>query len=69
MSDISINYLGDPGILTHPLYLKWSLQTLAYASANSVDLKADLAGMTANQDNLAIASYLATLLRIVGLLG
>ena len=67
LHDISINYLGDEGILTHPLYLKWSQLSIESISGAAANLKTDLKGVQANMDNLAIVSYLSTLLRVAGL--
>ena len=68
MHAIPINYLGDESILTNPLYLKWSLVTLGDVKTDLADVKNDLQAVTANQDNILIASYLATLIRIAGLI-
>jgi hypothetical protein len=68
MHDISINYLGDESILTHPLYLKWSQNTLTAVKAGLVPLKADLSAVEANMHNLKIIAYLSTLIRIAGMI-
>lgn len=68
MHDLSITYLGDNSILTHPLYLKWSQNTLTAVKAGLVPLKADVGGIDANMDNLQIVAYLTTLIRIAGLI-
>lgn len=68
MDSVSINYVGGDEILTNPIYLKWSqldVEAIASAVAN---LKTDIKGVQANKDNLAIISYLSTLLRVVALL-
>jgi len=69
LHDISINYLGDEAILTHPLYLKWSQLSFEQISSGAANLKTDLKAVQANMDNLAIISYLSTLLRAVALVG
>lgn len=66
---ISINYLGDQVLITNPLYVKWSVKTLADIKSNKADLKTDLGRIIANKDNLNIISYLSTLLRAVQLDG
>ena len=68
MQALPINYLGDESILTNPLYLKWSLVTLGDVKTALADVKNDLQAVKANQDNILIASYLATLIRIAGLI-
>jgi hypothetical protein len=68
MQALPINYLGDESILTNPLYLKWSLVNFGDAKTALADLKNDLQAVKANQDNLKIASYLATLIRIAGVI-
>jgi hypothetical protein len=68
MHDISINYLGEPEILTHPLYLKWSQLTLEDIVGTVANVKTDLKGVEANMDNLKIIAYLSTLIRISGLM-
>lgn len=65
---LPINYLGDESILTNPLYLKWSLVTCGDAKTALADLKNDLNGVKANQDNLQVIAYLSTLIRIAGLI-
>lgn len=66
---ISINYLGGKEIYTHPLYVKWSSKTLNVIAGDVASLKTDTKAVEANLDNLAIISYLATLLRVVTLVG
>jgi len=68
MHDISINYLGEPEILTHPLYLKWSQLTFNDIVGTVNNVKTDLKGVEANMDNLKIIAYLSTLIRISGLM-
>ena len=68
MHDLSINYLGDNSILTNPLYLKWSQNNLAQIKAALAALKTDLGNVEANMDNLNIAAYLSTLIRIAGMI-
>jgi hypothetical protein len=68
MHDISITYLGEPDILTHPLYLKWSQKNLNDIKVGLSSLKTDMGNIEANMDNLNIIGYLSTLLRIVGLI-
>ena len=68
MHALSINYFGDDSILTNPLYLKWSLVTFGDAKTALADLKNDLQAVKANKDNLQVASYLASLIRIAGLI-
>jgi hypothetical protein len=68
MHDISITYLGEPEILTHPLYLKWSQLTLEDIVGTVANVKTDLKGVEANMDNLKIIAYLSTLIRISGLM-
>tara|TARA_R110000824_G_scaffold90844_1_gene221605 strand:+ start:369 stop:575 length:207 start_codon:yes stop_codon:yes gene_type:complete len=68
MHDLSINYLGDQSILTHPLYVKWSVQTLGDIKTALAAVKNDVNGIDANMDNLAITSYLLTLIRIAGMI-
>ena len=65
---VSINYMGDTALMNNPLYLKWSQLTVEQINSAAAALKTDLKGVTANKDNLVIISYLATLLRINGLL-
>jgi len=67
MHDLSITYLGDNSILTHPLYLKWSQLSFEGILNDLNALKTDLKAVEANMDNLAIVSYLSTLLRVVPL--
>ena len=67
MHDISINYLGDESILINPLYLKWSQLSFEGILNDIIALKNDLNAVEANMDNLAIVSYLSTLLRVVPL--
>jgi hypothetical protein len=64
---ISINYTGSKGILTHPLYVKWSPLTLEQIATAAANVKTDLKGVQANMDNIEIISYLSTLLRAVTL--
>ena len=66
--DIAINYVGGPEILTHPLYVKWSVNNLAGIKAALANVKTDLGNIEANMDNLAIISYLSTLIRVGGLI-
>ena len=66
--DYAINYVGGNEILTHPLYVKWSQNNLAAIKAALANVKTDLGNVEANMDNLAIISYLATLIRIGGLI-
>jgi len=68
MHDLSINYLGDKSILTHPLYVKWSAQTLGDVKTALAAVKQDVAAIDGNMDNLAITSYLLTLIRIAGMI-
>jgi len=68
MHDLSINYLGDNSILTNPLYLKWSQNNLAQIKSALAALKTDLGNVEANMDNLNIAAYLSTLIRIAGMI-
>lgn len=67
MNSVAINYLGGEEILTHPLYLKWSQLSIENISGAVADLKTDLKGIQVNMNNLAIVSYLSTLLRAVAL--
>ena len=67
MNSVAINYLGGEEILTHPLYLKWSQLSIENISGSVADLKTDLKGIQVNMNNLAIVSYLSTLLRAVAL--
>lgn len=69
MNSVAINYLGGEEILTHPLYLKWSQLSIESISGGVANLKTDLKGVQVNMDNLAIISYLSTLLRAVALVG
>ena len=66
--DYAINYVGGVEILTHPLYVKWSPNNLVSVKAALPALKSDLGDVEANMDNLAIISYLSTLIRISGLI-
>ena len=66
--DYAINYLGGNEILTHPLYVKWSPQDCAALKTALAALKQDLGVVQANMDNLAIISYLSTLIRVAGLI-
>ena len=66
---VSINYLGGDEILTHPLYLKWSQKAFSAVQGGVADLKNDVKGIQANMNNLALISYLSTLLRCVTLIG
>ena len=66
--DYAINYIGGVEILTHPLYVKWSQLNLAAVKAALADIKTDLGNVEANMDNLAVISYLSTLIRIGGLI-
>ena len=68
MHDLSINYLGDNSILTHPLYVKWSTVTLGDMKTALAGLKQDLAAIDGSMENLAITAYLLTLVRIAGLI-
>ena len=68
MNALPITYLGDESILTHPLYLKWSQNTLANVKAALAPLKTDLGNVEANMNNLDIIAYLSTLIRIAGLI-
>lgn len=67
MESVAINYIGGDEILTHPLYLKWSQLSFEQISSAVTNLKTDLKAVQANMDNLAIISYLSTLLRAVAL--
>ena len=69
MESVSINYVGGKEILTHPLYLKWSQLSFETIMGDYAQLKNDLKAVQANMDNLAIVSYLSTLLRVVPLIG
>lgn len=64
---VSINYLGGPEILTHPLYVKWSQKTIADINSSKSALQTDMGLIIANMDNLGIISYLSTLIRAVEL--
>ena len=64
---VSINYMGGSEILTHPLYVKWSQKAIADITTDKAAVKTDLGNIIANMDNLAIISYLSTLLRAVEL--
>ena len=66
---ISINYLGDKELITHPLYSKWSQYTISQNATDIASLKDDLKNITCNMDNLAIISYLSTILRAIALSG
>ena len=66
-NSVSINYLGDSDLKTNPLYVKWSVKTIADITSNKADVKTDLGLVIANMDNLSIISYLSTLLRAVEL--
>jgi hypothetical protein len=66
--DYAITYVGGMEILTHPLYVKWSQLNLTAIKAGIVTVKQDLGNIEANMDNLAIISYLSTLVRIGGLI-
>ena len=52
---------------THPLYIKYSSKTIATVTAELAQLKTDLAGITANSENVEIAAYLSWLIRTVTL--
>lgn len=68
MSDsISINYIGSKGILTHPLYVKYSPLTIEQIASAAAAVKTDMKGIQANKNNLEIISYMSTLLRAVAL--
>jgi hypothetical protein len=67
MESVAINYIGGDEILTHPLYLKWSQLSFESISGGVANLKTDLKAVQANMDNLAIISYLSTLLRAAAL--
>ena len=69
MDSVAINYVGGEEILTHPLYLKWSQLTFENVMGAAPALINDLKLVQANMDNLAIISYLATLLRTIAYLG
>lgn len=69
MDAYPINYMGDPSLLTHPLYTKWSQTTIGGAKTGVADLKADLDGIMSIYDNISIIAYLTTLLRAVALTG
>ncbi len=68
MQAIPINYFGDESILTNPLYLKWSLVSFGDVKTALADVKNDLQAVKANKDNLQVASYLASIIRIAGLI-
>jgi hypothetical protein len=65
---ISINYTGSPGLLTHPLYVKWSQKTVGETVGDLAGLKQDLTPIIVNQENLAIIAYLSTLIRVFQLM-
>ena len=67
MAGEPINYLGTPELLTNPLYTKWSKTTVGMSKAAAADLKEDLDGIMLIYDNIAIISYLSTILRAVTL--
>ena len=67
MNSGAIKYLGGEEILSHPLYLKWSQLSIENISGAVADLNTDLNGIQVNMNNLAIVSYLSTLLRAVAL--
>jgi len=52
---------------THPLYIKYSSKTIATVTAELAQLKTDLAGITANSENVEVAAYLSWLVRTVNL--
>ena len=62
---IAINYVGGPEILNNPLYVQYSQIAIGDLTAN--DIKTSLKLIIPNMDNLAIISYLSTLLRAVTL--
>lgn len=62
---IAINYVGGPEILTNPIYVTYSSIPIGDQTAN--DIKTSLKLIVPNMDNLAIISYLSTLLRAVTL--
>ena len=64
---VAINYFGGSEILTHPLYVKWSQKTIADINSAKSDLQTDMGLIIDNMDNLAIISYLSTLIRAVEL--
>jgi len=66
--DYAITYVGGLEILTHPLYVKWSQHPLSQIKAALANVKTDLGNVESNMDNLAIISYLSTLIRIGGLI-
>ena len=51
----------------HPLYIKYSSKTIATVTAELAQLKTDLAGITANSENVEVAAYLSWLVRTVNL--
>ncbi len=62
---IAINYVGGPEILNNPLYVQYS--QIAIGDLTENDIKTSLKLIIPNMDNLAIISYLSTLLRAVTL--
>jgi hypothetical protein len=62
----SSSYVVPDSILLHPLYVKWSSQTLSQVVADRDGLKSDLGKITCTQDNQGITAYLAGLLYVAG---
>lgn len=52
-----------PQLLAHPLYQKWSVQTLGYVLTNRTTLASDMGNIIANKDSAPILSYLSWLAR------
>ena len=58
----------DSPIYTHPLYVKYSTQTIQYAVANVADLKSEVLAILPNEDTSDILAYLSNLIRITALM-
>jgi len=56
---------GGNSVLKHPLYLKWNIRTIEGIDDAKAQLKADIFGVMATNDNMPILWYLTSLYRIV----
>ena len=59
---------SDSPLLSHPLYIKWSVVSLNATAAAAVDLRNDMGAAVYNNDTAEVVAYLASLLRTSSLL-
>ena len=54
---------NDQSVLTHPLYLKWSVKTMYEIVSDLSTVKTDMRTIVMNRDSAGITAYMSWLVR------